>query len=186
MFETVKTERESKMAKRFTLPDSVVFYIKALPGQPFTIDFTAMDNESMLSGVMRGLKNILGDAVGGSDKSPEDKLAEATAKLAAFVAGTIGDGTRTLSPIESKLRELLSAWLVGKKWKKSAADKYARDGESVLSQWLALCEKNSIDPMAGQKVYDSWLSTAKIMIEAVEAAAGVSIPAPTPETPEAA
>jgi hypothetical protein len=173
------------MTKRFTMPDSVTFYIKALPGHEFKLDFTAMDNDSALSGFVRGLKNIMGDAVGGSDKTPEDKLAEATAKLNAFMAGTIGDGTRTLSPIESKLRELLSAWLVGKKWKKSAADKYARDGESVLGQWKSLCEKNSIAWDAGEKVYDSWFETAKIMLAAVEAAAGVNIPAPTPE-PEAA
>lgn len=171
------------MAKRFMLPESHAFSIKALPGHEFTVNFSVMDNDSMLSGVIRGLKNIMGDAVGGSEKTAEDKLKLAQEKLDAFVLGTIGDG-KSLSPFESEMRDCLSAWLVARKWKKSAADKYARDGESVHGQWMALCEKNSIDKAAGQEVYESWSLTADQILASRKAAASIVIPAPA--APDAA
>jgi hypothetical protein len=166
------------MAKRFTLPDSHAFFIKALPGVEFTVNFSAMDNESMLSGVVRGLKNIMGDAVGGSEKSADEKLKLATEKLESFVAGTIGDG-KSLSPFETEMRKNLSAWLQARKWKQSAADKYAREGDGVFAQFKSLCEKNSIDWTAGQKVYDSWSSIAvDILKRRAEAASLVAAIAP--------
>lgn len=162
------------MTKRFTFPDSVTFFIKALPGVEFTLPFTAMDNDSMVSGVLRGLKNIMGDAVGGSEKSPEEKERLAREKLESYVAGTIGDG-KTLSPMESEMRDLLSAWLVARKWKKSAADKYAREGDGVLAQWTSLVAKNSIDPDGAAKVYESWTVTASQILASRAAAASLVI-----------
>ena len=139
---------------------SVAFFIAALPDHEFTFPIGEMDNDSLLSGLLRGLKNILGDAVGGSDKTDEEKIVEATDKLAKFVAGVIGDGTRSVSPREYELRDLMVAWLVARKWKTAAAEKYARKGDGVHSQWVSLCEKNSLDPVAGQALYDSWVKTA--------------------------
>lgn len=160
------------MTKRFTLPDSHAFFIKALPSHEFTVNFSVMDNDSMLSGVVRGLKNIMGDAVGGSEKSPDEKLRLAQEKLDSFMAGTIGDG-KSLSLFESEMRDLLSAWLVARKWKKSAADKYAREGDGVFAQFKSLCEKNSIDWTGGQKVYDSWSSIAVDILKRRAEAAGL-------------
>ena len=162
------------MAKSFRLPDTHVFSIKALPGHEFTVNFSVMNNDSMLSGVVRGLKNIMGDAVGGSEKSPDDKLKLAQEKLDSFMAGTIGDG-KTLSPMESEMRDLLSAWLVARKWKKSAADKYAREGDGVLAQWTSLVAKNSIDPDGAAKVYESWTVTATQILASRAAAASLVI-----------
>lgn len=148
------------MTKSFVLPDSRAFSIAKFPDLQLRIDFWAMDDSAILRGLMKGLKNILGDAVAGiTDESEARKAIEK--KIAKFHAGAIGDGTPTVDEFTKELRLQFSKWLIKQGAKKGDAGKVSRHPDGVKVTFLAIVASKGLDTAKAESLLKKWEDKAE-------------------------
>jgi hypothetical protein len=151
------------MSKTFELPDSANFTVSATGDSAFTLELSKMDNESLLKGLLRGLKNICGDAVGAKTLSHKERVEIIESKIARFESGDIGDGVSSVSDYEKEMRLLFAAWLTGKGVKSAEASKLARSA-NVESTFLAIVEKKGLDTVKAAALFDAWTKKAESIV----------------------
>jgi hypothetical protein len=151
------------MSKTFELPTRVDFTIPATGDTVHTLYLGEMDNESLLKGLVRGLKNICGDAVGSKEMTLHDKVNAVADKVARFQAGEIGDGVGSVSPMEKELRTLFEAWLVSKGAKKSDAAAVARK-DGVEKTFMEIVRAKGLDENKGAEQFMNWCSKARTIL----------------------
>jgi hypothetical protein len=153
------------MPKTFELPEAVTFTIPATGDFKYTVDFFVMSDESLLKGLVRGLKNICGDAVGSKDMTLEDKQKTVFDKVRRFEAGDIGDGVGSVSDHEKEMRTLFAAWLVAKGAKRGDADKVAR-AAAVESTFRKIVADKGLDTEKAESLLLAWSRQSHAILDA--------------------
>jgi hypothetical protein len=106
--------------------------ISTVAGKPLPVDMSKMPNNALVKLITYGVQRQFNDGVGGKDVPADDKIAAATAKIAAFLNGEIratrGVGETELLRVSRRVAE---AAFIAAKGKDSAEAKAVADMEAA-------------------------------------------------------